>query len=209
MLTIDICVFCFYDTDDWESNGRSVSRDEAIFTPYGKSLRKKKVRPHIGLPAGVREVLPYLLNITIVAFARSTDTSAINIDLIADILPKFDFRVLRTDFAGVTCAEDVAIKLSGAIDREETDLDLVMQMLTGLQSRKKLCIIVENFHHVARLPHLIAKSIEGVMRSYCQTHSNAAWLFMGNKEMLPAFITYERPFYHSGFLFAEDDICRP
>jgi hypothetical protein len=207
-LTIGICAYCFYNTNNWDSNGRLVTREEAVLRPDGKTRRRSKIRPRVGLPPGVRAVLPHLLNTTLVALVRSGDVSAIDLNLLSDLLSKFAFRVLRVDLEGVTCAEDVAIRLSGAMGRDVNNLDVAMQMLSGLQQRQKLAVIVESFHHAARLPILKAKRIEGEMRSYTQQHYNAAWLFLGTREMLPAFTTYERPFYHSGLLLMEEDICR-
>jgi hypothetical protein len=124
------------------------------------------------------------------------------------VLSKLGFHVYCADLQGVTSAEDVALRLSRAVDKEETDLETVMQLLTGLQERQRFCFIVTSFHASVRLRKLRSRRIEGIMRSYCQSHTNAAWLFLGKRAMLPAFISCERPFFRSGFVYTEEDIFR-
>lgn len=209
MLNIEICVFCYYDCAGWDSNGQAVTREEAILTSRGDiPKRKRKFRPRFGLPALIRTLVPYLVDCVIVALVRMSATSAVDMPLLNEVLSRFGFRVLRVNLEGVACSADVATRLASAIERDVDDLDVVMQMFSGLQEKHKLAVIVENFQDVARLPIPTARGIEGVMRGYCQRHRNAAWLFTGTQEMLPAFSTYERPFFKSGFVLSEEDICR-
>lgn len=205
LYSLEVCVFCFYDTDEWESNGQLITRDQAIIRP----AQKRKPRKRMGVPATIRPFLQHISNCVVLAIARDAPTSAVDIDLLMKLVEKLGFdEVYRVDMRGVTGPEDAAARLSAALGRHETDIDLVMQAYTNLQNRKQICCIIENFEDVATLEWRKSKPIEGTMREYAQGHRDAAWVFFGTRDMLPAFIGYERPFYRLGIVLMEEQMVK-
>ncbi len=203
--SVEVCVFCFYDEDEWESNGQLITRDEAIIRPSGK--RKPKQR--VGVPATIRPLLQYISNCVLLAIARDAPTTAVDIGLLAKFAEKMGFdEVYRVDMRGVTGPEDAAVRLSAALGRHETNIDVVMQAYTNLQNRKQICCIVENFEDIVTLEWRKSKPIEGTMREYAQRHRDAAWVFFGTRDMLPAFIDQERPFYRLGIVLVEEQMVK-
>ncbi len=202
---LEICVFCFYNTDEWESNGQLITRDHAIIGPAGK--RKPKQR--MAVPATIRPLLQYISNCVLVAIARDAPTTAVDIDLLMKFAEKMGFdEVYRVDMRGVTGPEDAAVRLSAALGRHETDIDVVMQAYTNVQNSKQICCIIENFEDVATLDWRKSKPIEGTMREYAQRHRDAAWVFFGTRDMLAAFIDYQRPFYRLGIVLIEEQMVK-
>ena len=211
VLTIGICVFCWYDTDYWESNAQPVTRDEALWDNImlrGTTTKPRKAKKRVPVPKNIRYLLSHILNGTILAIARDTPASTVDIDMLAKVVTAFRFRVLRVDVAGVAGPEEVALRLSGAVGTEYTDLDLVMQMYTNLQAKRKLCVVVENFEDLVRLERRKARYIEGIVRGHAQAQPRASWLFFGTRNMLPAFVLDDRPFFRSGVLLLEEDLNR-
>ncbi len=204
LYSLEICVFCFYDTDEWESNGQLITRDQAIIRPAGK--RKPKQR--MGVPATIRPLLQYISNCVVLAIARDAPTTTIDIDLLVKFVEKLGFEVYRSDMRGVTGPEDAAVRLSAALGRRETNIDIVMQAFTNLQNRKQICCIIENFEDAVTLEWRKSKPIEGTMREYAQRHRDAAWLFFGTRDMLPAFVGHGRPFYRLGIVFIEEQMVK-
>jgi hypothetical protein len=212
MLTIGICVFCWYDTDYWESNAQPLTRDEALWDNImrrGTSARLTKAKKRVPVPKNIRYILDHILNCTILAIARDTPASTVDVGMLAKVVKAFRFLVLRIDVAGATGPEEVARRLSGAIGTEYTDLDLVMQMYVNLQAKRKLCVIVENFEAIVRLERRKARYIEGIIRRYAQAASRASWVFLGTRDMLDAFVLDDRSFFLTGVLLFEGDIDRP
>ena len=211
MLEIGICVFCWYDTDEWESNGQPMTRDEALWDNImlrGTTTKPRKAKKRVPVPKNIRYLLSHILNCTILAIARDTPASTVDIDMLAKVVTAFRFRVLRVDVAGVAGPEEVALRFARAVGTEYTDLDLAMQMYTNLQAKKKLCVVVENFEDLVRLERRKARYIEGIVRRHAQAQPHSSWLFFGTRDMLDAFILDDRPFFQSGILLLEEDLNR-
>jgi len=206
---VGICVFCWHDTDNWDPNGQPVTRDQVILRDDQGKAKPGKVKDRVHLPEVIRRIRPYVLHPATVVIARDSATSAIDVDLLADLIAKCEFRVLRVDFAGVLGSQDVALRLARALDQECTDLHQVMRTYTKLQDKRRICVIVENFDHMVVLDRREARNIERTMRDYQWRHENAAWVFFGTRDMLPAFTIDASLFWRSCVLLIEEIISRP
>lgn len=201
ILECGICVFCFYNTDSWDSNGQLIARDQAI--ARGTRLRPRK---SVGPSVNIQRILRHILDCVALAVTREATTTSVDVEFLTKVATKCGFLVLRVDFASVAGSEDAALRLAKALGRECSDLDLIMRTYTALQEKKRICVIVENFHYVTRLAYPAWKQVEGCMRSYIQGHRNASWLFFGTQEMLPTFADRGRPFFGLAFFLKEDDV---
>jgi len=208
LFKVGICVFCWYDTNDWDSNGQPVTRDQVILRDVQGKAKPRKVKDRVHLPKVIQLIRPYVLHPATVVIARDSATSAIDVDLLADVIAKCRFRVLRVDLSGVLDRRDVALRLARALDQEYTDLDQVMRTYTKLQDKRRICVVVENFDHMVLLDRREARNIERTMRDYQWRHKNAAWVFFGTRDMLPAFAIDDKLFWRSCVLLIEEIISR-
>lgn len=207
-LTIGICVFCFYDTDGWDSHGQPVTRDQATLREVQGKEEPREVKPRVHLPKAFQRILPYALTHYTLAITRQSDVSAIDVDLLADVIAKCGFHVFRVDFAGVLERRDVALRLAQALGREDTDLKLVMRIYTDLQKANRICVIVENFEHALLLDRRKPRYTEETMRSSIEGHKNAAWLFFGTVDILDAFAIGSIQIWESSMLLIEELLTR-